>query len=915
MSFREWTSAALDKLSARLDDALRFFDLSSRRTVGGWMDTKLGIVGHSPAVLVLPTVLGGLLVLGSPTYVRSAIAVVVAALLGFVFAWQLRRTTRLGHPIVYDFWTQMAIMAVVLAAIWIGGSDNYGPVMPYRHVFVPLAFAAIVALVGGVLVLGQLFKFLEATNKYPDYLKRTELFASRGAIPQMSWSVAFAAVAMPLRSPLALLTLPALATLLAPPAWIPLVPIIVVSICAGALLLSGLNERFGIMWLLLQENLFRGGALVISIVAIALAGARLAEITYVTTIFNSAAWWTITVLFASVYVLAWWFDYWCYRLLTDKLLRFLSEGKGSRAAIPYSIDACAVRTSVPSDDRRLQVHGAGRFLVLRPKDPLPYFQALSPARMFELLATIGAPGGKATPQSALIASRVTNYLTLTAALFVALVGGAMFYLHDGRQGHEIKVELSPPTLKLNDLMLERTAAVDGEPLIVVAASGGGTRAAVYTASILEAITKSGKSDRIVLMSGVSGGGAALAYYAGHRKALMSGDRDAWDAYYETMKAPFIKDVLQSSTDWYMVQDGRLGMLLRDSFEERWKLPPGSQTLNEVNQFGLIFNTSLAGNFVNPLVKKPAVGDAASAPTGGCSESLDEVEQKYRKQTSPALAGGRLILTNLSFSGELSQKPLEPDVGEDLPVIIQSPSVRLEEAAALNANFPPVFSNAAIDVGCKERYWVTDGGAVDNRGMEMMLFAINQAVKDIAAKGPLPKIYVVIADASALSKDFEQDRGVSSFSGAGTHFASHLNSEVFNEIKELYRSKGASEPQISYVMMPDILRESGSFGTHWMLQNTIRVRHQRPAASSTVDSKVVDDTVRVSGPEMVEVLRSLQSGDVSCLSKDGKTVTQWVVKDKEHDAQWAAFRAAFPESASSAAVGGVSYRKNLCTNEQ
>jgi len=34
--------------------------------------------------------------------------------------------------------------------------------------------------------------------------------------------------------------------------------------------------------------------------------------------------------------------------------------------------------------------------------------------------------------------------------------------------------------------------------------------------------------------------------------------------------------------------------------------------------------------------------------------------------------------------------------------------------ALNANFPPVFSNAPVDVDQRTRYWVTDGGAADNR---------------------------------------------------------------------------------------------------------------------------------------------------------------------------------------------------------
>ena len=100
---------------------------------------------------------------------------------------------------------------------------------------------------------------------------------------------------------------------------------------------------------------------------------------------------------------------------------------------------------------------------------------------------------------------------------------------------------------------------------------------------------------------------------------------------------------------------------------------------------------------------------------------------YRENSSSVPAGGRLIFTNLPQSA-FPKTTGETGGAPGLPVVLNDRTIPLEDAAALNANFPPVFSNAAIDVGRNTRYWVTDGGAVDNRGVEMMFYALREAIR-------------------------------------------------------------------------------------------------------------------------------------------------------------------------------------------
>lgn len=859
------TTGPLAALARKFDDALRFLDLAARRTDGGWMDTHFGVKRHTIAALWLPAALCGLMALGSPTLARSAIAAAATLVAGWLVVQRLKACSGKPEPVVRDLVEQAVLVSAIAVVAWIACADSYGPVWPYKHALIAIAFATALALLVGALLLGRLFEWPLEQSRYGTYLPQTELFLSRNQVtpPTSLTTILTGLAAATIRAPLMLLTLPAIATLVAPPAWVLPVALTAGAVSLCALVLAGVNDRFATMWALFQQALFNGGALLVSLVVVVLAALRLADVSYVTTIFDSAAWWTIATVFASAYVLSWWFDYWSQRLLTDRLLRLLDPDARGVAKIEYPY-ACVRKppaSSVPSTGRVLQVHGAGRYIVYHPPytdDGHPRFQAHTPQQLIELLATHGAPGGKAIPSPGQINARIASYQVVVGLVFVAIAGGGMWWLHRGIQLPEVALTQSESGVTLTSLLVPDTPPEPDAPMIVVAASGGGTRAAVYTAAVLEGIALQGKSKNVVLGSGVSGGGAALAYFAGHRASLVTQDRKAWQCYFDRMIEPFIQDVLLRATEWNMVSSGRLGMALRDSFRDRWKLE--RTRLADVEDMGLIFNTALAGHFERP-----------GAPDG---QPLYEVERKQRKATTSLLAGGRLVLTNLSFSDALTSPSLDPDAAlARLPVVIRSDELRLEDAAALNANFPPVFSNAAIDVDQATRYWVTDGGAVDNRGIEMALYALRDALRSIKPDR-LPRLHIVVADASAFSSEYSQDRGVSTMAGAGSRYASHLNAELMQSLRDMYGARARELLKVSYVMMPDMLRRSGSFGTHWMLQHSIDVE---------IDGK----TVTLSGHEMVRVLRALHGGDETGLSDDAKRVLARSRQDRGHCEGWTA----------------------------
>jgi len=772
---------------------------------------KLRIKRENIEAFLWPSLIAAAFWTGFPTLNRIqllGVVVGVAAFFLFILANHWCKTP------LQDLAVQVVLLIVLGSVIFVIGPNDAGTgSLVYRHGLIPIAVFAGICLLISALFGSLLFEPLAGNSQYPEYLRNTEMFQARGtrmplaAGPLASFLFSFTSV---LLHPMELLLPVTAAILLTPPAFMHLVALLTFLGSLILLLITAFDDRLVGSLALLVRRFSRNAALVVSLAAIGLAAARLAGNTYVTTVFDSASGIQILLYFLAAYAIAWWYDYWTERLIGQQLFRLIDPGCRGSCTADYAY-AGAPSTTVPASNRLVELFGLGRFLVYRENPGnVPYFQAWPYRDFFTELASAGAPGGKASPQPQQIFQRLTLYFGSTAFVALAILGCGGWVLHGIAKNSELSVQTG------NRSGIKLATLIDAENYgshnraILVSASGGGTRAAVFVGAVLEGLTEQ-NGEAIRAGSGVSGGSAALAFFAAHREGLRSGEEKDWDDYFRRMTMPFIRDVIERAQEWRMTVHGRDGILLAESFERRWGISPNVDNFGKVSDFGLICNTTLAGRFEKPANSKLDLGEAAA---------------RFPEYNNSDVAGGRLILTNLSledaFGGQ--QPPFIP--GARLPVVLDDQHTRLERAAALSANFPPVFSNAAIDVDNRTRYWVTDGGAADNRGLEPLLFALRHVVATkLGTKSKLPNVGVVVIEASGIDESFEQTRGLGSAFGAGAHFADQLDKELYDNLREIYLASNQKDDlQFYYIAMPQFLRASGSFGTHWMLQESIKVKH-------------------------------------------------------------------------------------------
>jgi hypothetical protein len=455
-------------------------------------------------------------------------------------------------------------------------------------------------------------------------------------------------------------------------------------------------------------------------------------------------------------------------------------------------------------------------------------------------------------------------------------------------------------------------ASPGAPRIALAASGGGTRAALYTASVLEGLAGDNQLCNLVLASGVSGGSVALAYLARHHADLtQSGNPQApgrsqpWVRFTDAMAYPFIQDVLEGVSELRMVigersGDGewlgvRNGDLLAESIERRF----GGQTTLGGRPFGLILNSSLAGAAprwrwggpkISSLDQEPLAkfyADSDKADCGGMPPaSLAQREVDCAQTTTNEPAGGRLVFTNLSdiHWPEVGKATfLDPTPMAMVP--LDDARISVSRASALSANFPPAFSNAAIDVKTEEparRYWVTDGGVVENRGTLTMLMALDDAINTLANTAPqLPLLHVIVADASAPGGGFKQDRGFGASLGAGSQLGRAIEGLYMERLKKRYAKVGQGNRLFFHELaMPHALRAEG-IGTHWMLPASVHLRC--PPGIKGVRGCGERDELTLDRDQVVNLIIGLHSGLHSRkpvdLSERAKPVRdRWIEQD-------------------------------------
>ena len=151
----------------------------------------------------------------------------------------------------------------------------------------------------------------------------------------------------------------------------------------------------------------------------------------------------------------------------------------------------------------------------------------------------------------------------------------------------------------------------------------------------------------------------------------------------------------------------------------------------------------------------------------------------------------------------------------------------------------------------KRYWVTDGGAVENRGVISILLALIDELETIQEEmkqsGMKPKnladIRIIVADASAFQPDYTSDRGVSAKFGASTQISNRLIKELIARASNLHNSISGKKNgfRVVNLPMPNAMRASGTFGTHWKMPPTMIL--QDPFSSDEQGVKLKNDVAK------------------------------------------------------------------------
>jgi len=662
----------------------------------------------------------------------------------------------------------------------------------------------------------------------------------------------------------------------------------------------GLHTRYASMLTLWKRSLFIRGQLIVSLIIIMVALGRLLNIDYVTTIIEAIPSEVIFFYLLSLYTILWFYGYWLNHLLSERLLLIFGDKQKQHPwRLSYTIpgDITKKKNKQERQNRLLQIHGGTRFIAINPDkigsslcENITIYERLA---LFTKLIEKGGSIVEDKIEFGSITKKYNFYFSFMNIVVLAIFGFSVLFLFQLETKSEfIAQERISPTKTLNLVKLNSRLFVQNtekqKPIILLSASGGGTRAALFSASLLRGLHQHNRLKDIALVSGVSGGGTALAYFASHYRELNKNDDKHWERFSNVMARPFIQDVLEGALEWRILTNIRLGTLLKESFEREFHFQSNDiklfKTLGDVAQhtnLGVILNTSLAGH---PYYITQAFSKRHS-----------------KKQNSSAIfQGGRLVFTNLDGADEIFN-PYSLESAPDIRfkyIVENTPSTSLATAAALNANFPPIFSNAAVDLINKEgkgydRYWVTDGGAVDNRGAISLLLALKSSLSNCQINNgkTIVPLDIIIADASAGSVDFSQNRGISTALSASGSITNLLIAQLTDENRKLYTQCGGNKEDfhLYYLDMPEPLRIRGGMGTHWLMPGEITI-HPVKYPDKEIEK---DEAITLKGKDVKQIIDYLHLPDQLLLkakASKNKKMQKAVemVLDSHHQKVWRLF---------------------------
>jgi Patatin-like phospholipase len=300
----------------------------------------------------------------------------------------------------------------------------------------------------------------------------------------------------------------------------------------------------------------------------------------------------------------------------------------------------------------------------------------------------------------------------------------------------------PYTVKRADAVVPCQMTVpDRSPLVGVALSGGGSRAALFGAAALEALaqvrTDDGASliEKITHLSSVSGGSIAATYYALKKPPrdvkVLEPDGSLSHAYrtffdqYETA----VSQNFETSLIWHQLLSFRWinsALAARTLAELLQKRLFGTARIEDLtvrekagDSPGLIINTTLYNN------------GRRFALTALPSEAFD-YDFFVDLERAVAERGREMEATPFIRERWKTLRPMTP-----LDIHMDPCGGLLAGAVAASASFPPLVGPITLQVGGEKTYWhAGDGGLYENQGIESLLFLYLKQLQAKQAKRAL-----------------------------------------------------------------------------------------------------------------------------------------------------------------------------------
>jgi predicted acylesterase/phospholipase RssA len=290
-----------------------------------------------------------------------------------------------------------------------------------------------------------------------------------------------------------------------------------------------------------------------------------------------------------------------------------------------------------------------------------------------------------------------------------------------------------------------------ESIFGLALSGGGSRAAVFGASAMEALWEHGLLGQVSHVSSVSGGSIAAAYYAANKPACEGAPSEVekeicWREFFSEFK----KAMRYNYRNW---MEWRQLYHLNRFLSPTRRASSLQETLDRRFLDGMTFGDLEAGDERSPegrTLERPVLLINATSYDEGrrfvFSNLCVSERTEYRSNSSTEAAESRYepltrkTLLTRTFSRPECVRP----VPSDLPISL---------AVATSAAFPPLIGPVCFEVpsschGGEPNWWhLGDGGIIDNSGVDTLEEIVLRELED--GDGRLAQALIISLDSGRM----------------------------------------------------------------------------------------------------------------------------------------------------------------------